>query len=399
MDTHELVLTSGALAALVRRLTAGRDRVRVSCGLSRLPDRWEWLVANVGIKPAEPPFLVAVRGTHPEVLAESVRTAASESGGGRVILGVGVGPAAGHLGGLVCVDRTLPLRAVRIIGPGLPRLTFGPPSPSRAAAPDRERFSRTIGALGEATFDRLRSLRFAVVGCGRTGSLVAEHVAAYGVAGLTLIDPDVMEPHNLGEMAGDLDAFLGSAKAAVIVESLRRFGLGTEVKAVTAPVQSLHALFAIKEADIVISCPDNPAARLATAGVAALYLKPVLDLGTGIMRGASGREMGLDVRWLPPGRCVACVGLPMAVSEPRRLGSLRSLNTWAVGLGFMQLEQFLEGLLGEPVWLQGDVSADGVPRLGRMSVMPSRSCRLCAQAGRGDEGLNTLGEVIREAAA
>ena len=55
MDTHELVLTSGAFAELVRRLAAGRDGIRVSCGLSRLPERWEWLVANVGSEPAEPP--------------------------------------------------------------------------------------------------------------------------------------------------------------------------------------------------------------------------------------------------------------------------------------------------------------------------------------------------------
>jgi hypothetical protein len=399
MNTHELVVTSEALAALIRRLTAGRDRVRVACGLSRLPDRWEWLVANAGIEPAESPFLVAVRGTHPEVLAEGVRKAADEPGGGRVVLGVGMGPAAGHMCGLMCLDYNRPLAAVRIIGPGLPRLAFGPTSPALAASQDRERFSRTIGALGAATFDRLRSLRFVVVGCGRAGSLVAEHVAAYGVTGLTLIDPDVLEPHNLGEMAGHLDASLGVAKAAAITERLRRSGLVSEVKAVMAPVQSLDALFALKEADLVISCPDNLAARMATAGVAALYLKPVLDLGTGVLRGATGRELGLDVRWLPPGRCVNCIGLPRASGEPRRLGSLRSLNTWAVGLGFTILEQFVAGTLVQPLWLQGDVSAEGIPRLGRMNAVPSRFCRLCAQVGRGDEGLNALGEVIRATTA
>jgi hypothetical protein len=394
MDRHELVLTSSAFAEGVRRLTVGRERVRVACGLSRLPDRWEWLVANVVTAPAESPLLVAVRGTHPEVLAEGVRTAAGESGGGRMVLGVGTGPAAGHLCGLVCLDRTLPLHAVRIIGPGLPRFPFATPSPAGLVPGNQERFSRTIGALGKAAFHRMQSLRFAVVGCGRTGSLVAEHVAAHGVAGLTLIDPDVIEPHNLGEMVGDLDGSLGGAKAAAIAERLRRFGLGTEVKAVTASVQSLDALFALKEADVVISCPDNPSARLATAGVAALYLKPILDLGTGILRGPAGREVGLDVRWLPPGRCVSCLGMAREANEPGRLGSLRSLNSWAVGLGFTLLEQFLGGSLAEPLWVQGDVGTDGVPRLARVHVLASRSCRICAQAGRGDDGLNTLGEII-----
>jgi hypothetical protein len=75
------------------------------------------------------------------------------------------------------------------------------------------------------------------------------------------------------------------------------------------------------------------------------------------------------------------------------------LNTWPVGLGFTLLEQFLGGSLAESVSAQGDVSADGVPRLGRMRVVLGRSCRLCAQAGRGDEGLNALREVIRATTA
>jgi hypothetical protein len=329
-------------------------------------------------------------------LAESVRAAASAPAG-QVILGIGVGPAAGRLCGLVRLDRVLPIHALRIIGPGLPRLNFGPPSPSRTAPSDRVRFSRTIGALGETAFDRLRALRFAVVGCGRTGSLVAEHLAAHSVAGLALIDPDVLELHNLGEMVGCLDASLGVSKAAAIAERLQRLDLGVVIQAVTAPVQSLDALFALKEADLVISCPDNPAARLATAGVAALYLKPVLDLGSGILGGASSREMGLDVRWLPPGRCVHCVALPRPAVEPPRLGSLRSLNTWAVGLGFTLLEQFIAGSLAEPLWVQVDLSTDGLPRQQCMILPPNHTCPICAQTARGDEGLNTLGEVLRAA--
>jgi molybdopterin/thiamine biosynthesis adenylyltransferase len=81
------------------------------------------------------------------------------------------------------------------------------------------------------TGSRLRSLRLAVVGCGRFGSLVVDHIAAYGVARLTLIDPNVMERHNLGEMVGELDATLQPPKAAALVVRVLRRRLGTDVTA------------------------------------------------------------------------------------------------------------------------------------------------------------------------
>jgi hypothetical protein len=403
MLTHDLVFTSHAFTEMIRRLSSpGHDQERLPCGVSRMPDHWEWLVSGSGEKATDSPAVLVVRGTHPEMLADAVRTTAShEPDGNDVILGVGIGPAAGHFAGMIRSQHKIAeLGVVRVIAPGLPRLTLGSPRfdrPSQFASADRVRFSRSIGALGEGAFDRLRSLRIAVVGCGRTGSLVVDHIAAYGVTGLTLIDPDVMERHNLGEMVGELDATLERPKATALAERVLRRGLGTDVTAVTAPVQSLDALFALKHSDVLVSCPDNPVARIATASVAALYLKPVLDLGTGILRARTGRETGLDVRWLLPGRCVSCVGgQRSAMSEPPRLGSLRSLNTWAVGLGFTLLEQFISGVVTDSVWVQGNVEADGVPRSSRVNLTPGWGCRVCAVAGRGDEGLRHLETILHE---
>ncbi len=257
------------------------------------------------------------------------------------------------------------------------------------------RFARSRGALGEAAFARLRSLRFAVVGCGRIGSLVAEQIASYRGAGLVLIDPDRLEPHNLGEMAGRLDDALGRPKASALAEGLAWDAARSTITAIPAPVQALHSLFAVKEADVVITCPDQQAARLAVSWLAALYLKPVLDLGRGIVRAEGGRGMGLDVRLLLPGCCLNCVG-GNAGHPPERLGSLRSLNTWAVGLAFTLLEQFVAGHVPAGAWLQGDVTASGVSQLGQASLRPRPFCTICRNLGRGDAGLN---DVPRELAA
>lgn len=403
MPAHELVFTAGAFAALTRRLAAGDGRAEVPCALARLADRWDWLVADLSRDPAQATVLVAVRATHPEVLAEAVAvTAAEPASGSRVVLGVGTGPAAGHLAGVVQTTRVVePLRAVRVIAPGMPRVNLVGRT-DHPAALDRERFSRTIGALGEAAFARLRSLRFAVVGCGRLGSLVADHLAGYGVAGLTLIDHDVVERHNLGEMVSVTDDAIGRLKADALAEALRHARPAAPVTSVPVPIQSLNALFAAKEADVIVCCPDNPEARLVTARLAALYLKPVLDIGTGIVRGPAGRGTGLDVRWLLPGRCVACgdtdFTTPMRGVE--RLGSLRSLNTCAVGLGFTLLERFLRGELWGSVWLQGEIGTDGVPRFTPGTRPVDRRCHICGQAGAGDRGLSpTVAQPSRRTAA
>jgi hypothetical protein len=388
METHEVVLTSAVWTGLVRRLANRLDRVRTACRVARLPDRWDWLAGMSGSHVAEPPWLVAVRGTHPEVLADAVRAAAeAEPEDTRIILGVGVGPAAGHLAGVVRHEGCIrALAAMRVIAPGLPRLALRRSLDLSPHTKD-ERFSRTIGALGERTFARLRSLHFAVVGCGRTGSLVADHLASYGVASIALIDPDLLELHNLGEMTGNLNRAIGRPKALALAERIESLGLSTQVAPVSAPVQVLEALFALKAADVVISCPDNLPARQATARIAALYLKPVLDIGTGIVGGRNGRAMGLDVRWLLPGRCVECIGGRQEGTVRPRLGSLRSLNTWAVGLGFTLIEQFLSGTVRDSIWLQGDVTTAGTPQLRLVPSAAASGCPICRRCGHGDEGL------------
>src|SRR5207244_2021060 len=94
-----------------------------------------------------------------------------------------------------------------------------------------------------------------------------------------------------------------------------------------------------------------------------------------------GRRMGADVRLVLPGRCLSCFGQitglgpasttllqalappPSSAFQNERLGSLRSLNTVAAGLGQTLLEQLIDGRLTASTWLQLDVDDTGVPRL------------------------------------
>jgi molybdopterin/thiamine biosynthesis adenylyltransferase len=111
------------------------------------------------------------------------------------------------------------------------------------------------------------------VGCGRSGSLVADLLARLGLRSLTLIDADGVEEHNLAEMALVTSADCGRPKAVALADHLRR-ALAPESPVLIPVVASITAPEAYRAAldcDVLVCCPDNDAARLATALVATLF--------------------------------------------------------------------------------------------------------------------------------
>jgi hypothetical protein len=319
--------------------------------------------------------------------------------------------------------------ALRIAASGLPLVTLTPPregaplpgSAQAAAArpgltpPEEGLWSRTRGALGEVGWRRLRELRVAVLGCGRSGSLAAAALWQAGVARLTLIDPDTLEEHNLGEMDAVTPADLGCAKVVAVTSALRGRpgGADSVLEPVAESVLSLAALAGVKRSDVLVCCVDNATARLAAAFLAALYLRPLLDVGTGIFREGEVRRMGADVRLVLPGAgCLLCqggiAGLEQAWRELRaspapappddwrrqRAGSLRSLNSVAVHLGLRLLEDLADGRLVGSTWLHLEYDGAGVPALETRTPAPEWACRLCRFTGHGDAALPRLSDIL-----
>jgi len=273
---------------------------------------------------------------------------------------------------------------------------------------------RTIGALGgAAAWQRLVSLRVAVIGVGRTGSLVATTPARLGCRHLNLIDPDRLEPHNLGEMDSVHWADVGRYKVEAIVEILHTYASGVYTT-LPVPVTADSARAACTQADVLICCVDNNAARLATARLATRYHKVLLDVGTGIAFPAHAehapihddRTMGADVRLVLPGDgCLLCWGsltnVDQAVDDllhPRplatqpawhrqRAGSLRTLNQRAAALGIQMLQDLVVERVQTSLWAHLTVDPHGWVQVQYPS--PPRPagatpCRLCARAGLGD---------------
>src|SRR5262249_47284554 len=148
----------------------------------------------------------------------------------------------------------------------------------------RERWSRTLGWLGPGAWDHLSGLSIVVAGCGRTGSELATFLARDGCR-LTLVDPDRIELHNLGEMATVTDADLGRPKAAAPAEGPARGRpwLAPRVRAIPAPLADPAARAAVRECAVLVSCADNDAARLAAALLAVRCHLVHLDVGTAVL--------------------------------------------------------------------------------------------------------------------
>jgi hypothetical protein len=182
--------------------------------------------------------------------------------------------------------RRHPLRTVTLVGTEMatihPTATgLLPASPADNGHPDR--WSRTIGALGgTAIWQRLTTLRACIIGVSRTGSLIAASLAQMGVQTLTLIDPDVVEAHHLDAMDGITPDDLGRPKVAAVAAHLQRLCPASTFTVLPHRVTEHPALVRVKEADVLFCCVDNDAARLITTTLATLYLKPLIDVGTGI---------------------------------------------------------------------------------------------------------------------
>jgi molybdopterin/thiamine biosynthesis adenylyltransferase len=282
-----------------------------------------------------------------------------------------------------------------------------------------------MGALGRDVWERLVGLNVVVVGCGRTGSLMAVSLARLGIRRLALIDPDCVELHNLGEMDAVSQADLGTPKAEALARHL--FSLSSpgriSILPLNASVAHPTALSAAKAGDVLVCCADNDAARLATGLIATLYHKVLLDIGTGIFheRGEQGsafriphsairnRRMGADVRLIIPGDgCLLCRGNLTAYSQAvedlcnhrpparvqgewrqERAGSLRSLNQLVAGLAVQMFQDLVAERIQGSIWARVEFDEAGQLEVRYPPIQPTSSseCPLCAKAGLGDEGL------------
>ncbi len=170
-------------------------------------------------------------------------------------------------------------------------------------------FDRNVRAFGPAVQQTLGDLAIGIVGCGGTGSVVAEQLVRLGVRNLTLVDPDELSESNLTRVYGSTVYDVGQPKVHILRRHLMRIALGLHCETVHSMVTLESAARHLIGCDIVFGCTDDNAGRLVLSRLATYLLTPVVDCGVLLSSDANDQLTGIDgrVTILSPGQaCLVC---------------------------------------------------------------------------------------------
>jgi ThiF family len=117
------------------------------------------------------------------------------------------------------------LACINVVGDDLP-FWYSQFDQERAAPEFGKRIAQAFGA---GTYQRLRKLRVAVIGCSGTGSPVIEQLARNCVGSLVLVDPAKMASKNLNRIVNSTmaDAIAARRKVDIAKDAVLKMGLGS----------------------------------------------------------------------------------------------------------------------------------------------------------------------------
>ena len=172
-------------------------------------------------------------------------------------------------------------------------------------------FDRNVRALGGAIQEALGELGIGIVGCGGTGSAIAEQLVRLGVRRLTLFDPDHLSASNVTRVYGSTVKDIDLPKAEVLAAHLTAIAPDTHCNVIKSMITTQNAAMHLCSCDIVFGCTDDNAGRLVLSRFSTYLLAPVFDCGVVLSSDTHGALVGIDgrVTTLVPGQaCLVCRG-------------------------------------------------------------------------------------------
>jgi molybdopterin/thiamine biosynthesis adenylyltransferase len=172
-------------------------------------------------------------------------------------------------------------------------------------------FDRNVRAFGEAVQQTLGDLTVGIIGCGGTGSAIAEQLVRLGVRHAVLVDPDKLSQSNLTRVYGSGASDVGQPKVEVLARHLVRISPDIRCETLQAMITQDWVARHLIDCDIVFGCTDDNAGRLVLSRLATYLLIPVIDCGVLLSSDGSDELTGIDgrVTVLSPGQaCLVCRG-------------------------------------------------------------------------------------------
>jgi molybdopterin/thiamine biosynthesis adenylyltransferase len=178
-------------------------------------------------------------------------------------------------------------------------------------ADDLRRYDRHIRAFGPAAQQALRELRVGIVGCGGTGSIVAEQLVRLGVREFVLIDPDTISASNVTRVYGSREADIGRPKAELMAAHLTDIAPSTRCEVIQSMLTLESTARRLIGCDLIFGCTDDNAGRLVLSRLATYLFIPLIDCGVLISSESDGTIAGVDGRIttvVPGDACLVCRG-------------------------------------------------------------------------------------------
>jgi molybdopterin/thiamine biosynthesis adenylyltransferase len=172
-------------------------------------------------------------------------------------------------------------------------------------------FERQVAAFGSAVQETLGCLNVAVVGCGGTGSAVAEQLVRLGVRSLTLIDADTLTESNVTRVYGSTPADVGKLKVEILRNHLQSISPMLSCTAIPGMITNRSVAENLIACDVVFGCTDDNAGRLVLSRMPTYLGSLVIDCGVLLSSDKQGRLTGINgrVTVLTPGSaCLLCRG-------------------------------------------------------------------------------------------
>lgn len=195
------------------------------------------------------------------------------------------------------------------------------PNQNLAGAASRYARQTVLPVIGAAGQERLLHSRVAIIGCGATGTVIANHLARAGVGHLRIVDRDWVEWNNLQRqlLFDESDASNAVPKATAAEARLRAINSEIEIEGIVSDLNAGNVEELIGDCDLVMDGTDNFETRYVVNDACVKLGKPWVYTGA-----VSTYGMTLLIR---PGEtpCLRC-----AFPDPPPPGSAATCDTAGV---------------------------------------------------------------------
>lgn len=140
-------------------------------------------------------------------------------------------------------------------------------------------FSRNKGILET---DIMQQKRVVILGCGSVGSLVAMELARAGVEHFVLVDPDIVEYHNICRHQCGIED-VGDLKINALTRKLKNINPKVDIKAFEGEFENLPKTtldaFCVPQETIFVGCADNRMADVYANRISIYYQAYFISIG------------------------------------------------------------------------------------------------------------------------